>query len=154
MNIILITIGKCRDKAIISLADEYIKRLKAYGKTTLIELPHATGRPGDIKNKEAESILNKIPSDSLVIALDERGKKFGTSALADFLQTKKDQGTRALTLIIGGAEGLDEKIRQKADLTLSFSDFTFPHMLMRPLILEQLYRCFSYSAGHPYHREG
>lgn len=153
MNIHLLTIGKCREKPIIALLDEYTKRLQPFAKFHLVELPHASGRPEEIKVKEAETLRSKIPNGSLVIALDERGKQFKTSAFAKWLQTQQDQGQRDIVFMIGGAEGLDPSVRKQANLVLSFSEFTFPHMMVRPLLAEQLYRCFSYNAGHPYHRE-
>jgi 23S rRNA (pseudouridine1915-N3)-methyltransferase len=155
MKITLLCTGKCKDKAILGLEAEYVKRLKAHFPTTVIELPQSKAvRADEIKQKEAEAQLAKVPAGSVIIALDERGELMPTVKFAKKLEGWKDSGTPHVTIIIGGAEGLHDSIRQKAKLLLSLSPMTFPHMMVRPIILEQIYRAGTVIAGHPYHREG
>lgn len=154
MQFNIISVGKCRDKAINSLCAEYTKRLSIYGKSSLVELAHGKGSVGEVKSKEADSILAKIKPNSFVIALDERGKSLPTRDFAKLIEQKSVTGFSSFDIIIGGAEGLDDRIRNRADLILSFSELTFPHMLVRVILLEQLYRVMSLINNHPYHREG
>jgi len=153
MQFNIISVGKCRDKSINALCDEYSKRLGAYAKTSLVELPHGKGSVSEIKSKEAESILSKVKPNSFVIALDEKGKKLSTKKFAEFIEQKSVMGFSSFDVIIGGAEGLDDSVRSRANLILSFSDLTFPHMMVRVILLEQLYRVMSLINNHPYHRE-
>lgn len=148
MEIHILAIGKCRDKAVLSLCDTYTQRLKPIWPVTLHELPQAP-----TAEQESTSLLARVPADACVIALDERGKSFATRDFAQWLQKKQDSGTRKIALLIGGADGHTEAVRQRADLVLSLSAFTFPHMLVRPLVLEQLYRAATVISGHPYHRD-
>ncbi|MBI1363262.1 MAG: 23S rRNA (pseudouridine(1915)-N(3))-methyltransferase RlmH [Proteobacteria bacterium] len=148
MDITLIAVGKCRDKPILSLVEMYLTRLKPYGKTAVVEVPQSP-----TSDKEAESLLAKVSADHLVIALDERGKRMTTRDFATYLQKQADTGKHKLAFLIGGADGHGDAVRTRADLLLSLSDMTFPHMMVRPIVLEQLYRAFSLNAGHPYHRD-
>jgi len=155
MKITLLCTGKCKDKAILGLEAEFVKRLKAHFPTTVVELPQAKAqRVDDIKQKEAKAQLEKVPNGSVIIALDERGELMPTVKFSKKLQQWKNTGTPHVTIIIGGAEGLHDSVRDKAKLLLSLSPMTFPHMMVRPIILEQLYRAGTVIAGHPYHREG
>lgn len=153
MQFNIICIGKCKDKQIISLYEEYVKRLKPFAKVNLIELNHGKGTAEEIKKQEAELIFSKVSNGSFLIALDERGKQLKTSKFAELIKQKTLSGFSDFSLVIGGAEGLHEDIRQKADFVLGLSELTFPHMLVRVIIAEQLYRITSYNNGHPYHRE-
>ena len=149
MHIQLIAVGRCRDKAIQSLCAEYLKRLKAYYPTTVVEVAAA----GEDTVTEAGNLLAKIPSDAKVVALDERGKSLTTRDFAGQLQRWLDDGTRTVVLLIGGAAGLTDAVRARADLILSLSALTLPHMLVRPVVLEQIYRAATVNSGHPYHRD-
>lgn len=148
MELHVLAIGKCRDKAVLSLCETYTQRLKPIWPVTLHELPQAP-----TADQESAVLLARVPADACVIALDERGKSFSTRDLAQWLQKKQDSGTRKIALLIGGADGHTDAIRARADLVLSLSAFTFPHMLVRPLLLEQLYRAATVISGHPYHRD-
>jgi 23S rRNA (pseudouridine1915-N3)-methyltransferase len=155
MNITVIATGKCKDKAISALCETYTKRLKPYLPTTLIEFPQIKGQTrNDIKKAEAKLQNAKIPHNSFVIALDETGKMPKTTEFAKTIQKQRDQGVSNLVFIIGGADGLSSELKQKANLLMSLSSLTFPHMLVRPILLEQIYRVGTYLSGHPYHREG
>lgn len=149
----IISIGKCKNKEINALCDEYKKRLGPYAKLSLVELAHGKGNADEIKKKEAKQILNKLKSGSFVIALDERGKSLSTLKFANFVEQQVLSGFSSFDIIIGGAEGLDDSVRQRVDLILSFSALTFPHMFVRVILFEQLYRIMSVINNHPYHRE-
>jgi 23S rRNA (pseudouridine1915-N3)-methyltransferase len=158
MEIIIIAAGKCKDKAILELVAHYQKRLKPFFKNRLIEVPQSqASRADDIKAEEAKIFnekLKKIPEKSFIIALDERGESPSTLKLAQIMKTKQETGAfNQFCIIIGGAEGLHEDIRNRANYVLSLSKLTYPHMMVRPIILEQLYRVASVNAGHPYHRQ-
>lgn len=148
MELCILAIGKCRDKPILDLVGMYATRLKPYHTLRVEELtPKNTG-----KKPEAEALLGRIPPQAAVIAMDERGKSLNTPQFAEKFQNWADQGIRQIYFIIGGADGLDESVRQRADLVLALSAMTFPHMLVRPILAEQLYRAATLNAGHPYHR--
>ncbi|HAG52810.1 MAG TPA: 23S rRNA (pseudouridine(1915)-N(3))-methyltransferase RlmH [Alphaproteobacteria bacterium] len=155
MQFNIICIGKCKDKNINAIYDDYAKRFKPFSaKINLVELNHGKGSADEIKSQEKESILAKVPNSSFLIALDERGKQYKTSKFANLIAQKSLEGFSNYTLVIGGAEGLHPEIREKANLVLALSEMTLPHMLVRPILAEQLYRIITFNSGHPYHREG
>lgn len=154
MQFNIICIGKCKDKNIIAIYDDYAKRFKPFGaKINLVELNHGKGSIDEIKAQERDLILAKVPSSSFLIALDERGKQYKTSKFANLIAQKTLEGFSSFTLVIGGAEGLHPDIRSQANLVLALSEMTLPHMLVRPILAEQLYRIVTFNSGHPYHRE-
>lgn len=102
--------------------------------------------------REGEALLAALPDGGRVVALDERGRSEASEAFATRLGRWRDDGVRTVGFIIGGADGLDDAVRKKADLVLSFGAFTWPHMLVRAMLAEQIYRAQSILAGHPYHR--
>lgn len=135
------------------LIDDYIKRLPWSCEITEFEFKKP-GKTADLrKNQEAEKLLGAIPSNAAVIALDERGKSLDSRALAGRLESWANEGRGTVVFIIGGADGLDESVRQRADLVLSFGTLTWPHKLVRVMLAEQIYRACSIQAGHPYHRD-
>lgn len=150
MKITLLTIGKCRDKNILTLCSEYIKRLKPHWPTHIVEL---SDRSGD-KTAEAALIHHYLEKQKnyTLIALDERGKEHSSKSFAQALQHLQEIHTTNLIFLIGGANGIEESIKKKGQL-FSLSKLTLPHMLVRPLILEQIYRSATILTGHPYHRE-
>lgn len=155
MKVTIIATGKCKEKDILSICDTYLKRLKAYFPTKIIEVAQAKGQTREeIQKNEAKAQLAKIPAGSYIIALDETGKMPKTTEFANIIQKQQLSGISHITFIIGGADGLDVEIKNKAHLMLSLSPLTFPHMLVRPILLEQIYRIGTYLNGHPYHREG
>lgn len=101
---------------------------------------------------ELKKIQEKIRKDAYVVALDERGQSLSSPAFADKIQSLMDQGRSCIQFIIGGADGLDDTIRQHADYLLSFGVQTWPHMMVRAMLMEQIYRARQIIAGHPYHR--
>ena len=106
----------------------------------------------EIRAREGERLLACCPKGSVVVALDEHGKQLDSAALAKRIGDWRDSGVSELVFVIGGADGLDDAVRDRADLVLSFGAVTWPHLLMRGLLAEQLYRAQQILAGHPYHR--
>lgn len=140
MKISVIATGKMKDKAQLALYADYAKRLIPAPK-----LHEAAS------NAEIEKLIDQ---DALVIVLDERGKNLSSHELAAALQKAMNNGKSHLQAVIGGADGLSGSIRSKADILLAFGKLTWPHMLARIMVLEQIYRAKQILAGHPYHREG
>lgn len=107
----------------------------------------------ELKQAEADLLLNAVPNGAVVVALDERGKTMGSRDFAGKIGQWQDRGVGDIAFIIGGADGLDETVRQRADLLISFGAMTWPHMLVRPMLAEQLFRADAILSGHPYHRD-
>ncbi len=152
----LIAVGRMKAGALSDLADVYLKRFTAggLGPLRVIEVEVKGQLPSDIlKQREAEAIRSRIPAAATIVALDERGRTLSSPALAEWIGKKRDDAVQNLVFVIGGADGLDESLRAEAKLVLAFGQMTWPHMLARVMILEQLYRAQQILAGHPYHRE-
>ena len=135
--------------------EQFQKRFPADWKLSIKELKpedRSGGKPVEmVLAKEAERIRAAVPAGARVLALDERGERLGSKALADQL-LKWHDASETLCLVIGSADGLDPQFKQSADETLRLSDMTLPHALARVLLLEQLYRAWSLLHNHPYHR--
>lgn len=106
-----------------------------------------------LKTREAELILAALPARATLVALDERGAAWSSRDFAERLASWRDRGVAELAFAIGGADGLGEAVRERAAATLSLGPMTWPHLLVRGMLLEQLYRAQQILAGHPYHRE-
>ncbi|MFZ8006706.1 23S rRNA (pseudouridine(1915)-N(3))-methyltransferase RlmH [Bacillus licheniformis] len=159
MNISIVAIGKLKEKYLKQGIDEYIKRLSAYAKVDIIELPDekAPENLSDqdmkiVKDKEGERILSKISPDAHVIALAIEGKMKSSEELADNMDRLATYGKSKATFVIGGSLGLSDAVLKRADEKLSFSRMTFPHQLMRLILLEQVYRAFRINRREPYHK--
>ncbi|WP_457982998.1 23S rRNA (pseudouridine(1915)-N(3))-methyltransferase RlmH [Bacillus paralicheniformis] len=159
MNISIVAIGKLKEKYLKQGINEYIKRLSAYAKVDIIELPDekAPENLSDqdmkiVKDKEGERILSKISPDAHVIALAIEGKMKSSEELADNMDRLATYGKSKVTFVIGGSLGLSDAVLKRADEKLSFSRMTFPHQLMRLILLEQVYRAFRINRGEPYHK--
>ncbi len=159
VNITIITVGKLKEKYLKQGIAEYIKRLGAYAKIEIIEVPDEKAPENlseadmqQIKQKEGERILAKINSDSHVIALAIEGRMLTSEQLADNLDKLATYGKSKVAFIIGGSLGLSNEVMKRADDTLSFSKMTFPHQLMRLILVEQVYRAFRIVRGEPYHK--
>lgn len=152
MHITIAAIGKAKsDTPYTQLYDEYVKRLP--WTVALRELEEKKPLPTDRrKAREAELLLNACADAHRIIALDERGKDTTSPALAQRIGDWQQSGDSRIACIIGGQDGLDASVRDRADLVLSFGKLTWPHMLVRPLLAEQLYRVYTILAHHPYHR--
>ena len=159
MNITILSVGKIKEKAFQMAIDEYTKRLLRYCKLTLIEVPDekapeniSEAEMQQIKYKEGESILKHIKDGTYVIALAIKGKMLSSEELADKLSNLAVTGNSNLAFIIGGSLGLSDEVLKRADFKLSFSPMTFPHQLMKVILLEQVYRGFRIIKGEPYHK--
>ena len=109
--------------------------------------------PPALIRREGELLLAEAPKGAVVVALDERGKPFSSVAFAKRLGRWRDDGVRDLVFLIGGADGLDEMVRRKAALTISLGQMTWPHLMVRAMLAEQIYRAQAILSGHPYHRQ-
>jgi len=154
MKINVICVGNIKEKYFLDAISEYLKRLSRYHQVEIIELPeermpknYSIGDIEKVKEKECLAIENKLKG--YVIALDERGEQFKSTEMADKL-TKLALSHSVISFVIGGSWGLTDNLRKKANLILSFSKFTFPHQLMRVVLLEQLYRVTTIMNNVPY----
>ncbi len=149
MNISIICIGKLKERFWQDAAAEYIKRLGRFCKTDILELPESKS---DDAAEESSALLAHIPKGAFVVALDINGKSFSSEALAEWISQRTVTGISHICFIIGGSNGFDDRIRRASQLCLSFSSFTFPHQLMRIMLLEQIYRAFKINSGEKYHK--
>ena len=158
-EIILITVGKLKEKFYLSAAAEYEKRLKGYCQVKLLELPEVRlpDNPSSAEilaglEKEADQILGKIPKGAWFCVMTPEGKLLSSEALADKLDKVKVSGKSSACFLIGSSFGIASRVKEKADLKLSMSPMTFPHHLARIMVLEQLYRAEAIQAGSKYHK--
>ncbi|MBI1207846.1 MAG: 23S rRNA (pseudouridine(1915)-N(3))-methyltransferase RlmH [Azospirillum sp.] len=151
MRLALVAVGRARGGPERSLFEQYAARLRP--PLTLREV-EAKGRPPalELRRQEGQLLLAAVPEGATVVALDPRGIGLTSEALAARIGTWRDRGVADLAFLIGGADGLDEGVRQRADLVLGLGPLTWPHLLVRGMLAEQLYRCQQILAGHPYHR--
>ena len=159
MKITVICVGKVKEKFYRMAIEEYIKRLGRYCKPEIIEVAdektpdNASAHEVElIKDKEGERILKNIRKDGAVIALAIEGRMLSSEQLADKISQLGVRGESHIQFIIGGSLGLSKKVLKEADLLLSFSKMTFPHQLMRVILLEQIYRSYRIIQGEPYHK--
>jgi len=158
MKITIITVGKLKEKYLVEGIKEYSKRISKYSKLEIIEVPdeHAPEKLSkkdmeNIKDKEGTKILSKL-KDSYVIALAIKGVMFTSEEFANKIEDIKTYNASHITFVIGGSLGLSSHVLKKADLKMSFSEMTFPHQLMRLILLEQVYRSFRINNNEPYHK--
>lgn len=159
LSIRLICVGKLGEKFWKQASDEYEKRLSAYCKLEIVELPEqrlpdapSAGQIEAALRKEKESIAAKIPAGASVVAMCIEGKTMDSEAFAGWIERKLVSGVSKLAVLIGGSCGMDESLKQTADLRLSMSPMTFPHHLARVMVLEQIYRALNINAGGKYHK--
>lgn len=159
MKITLITVGKLKEKFFREAVTEYGKRLGRYCKLEIREAadekkPEKASevQREQILQKEGEHILKLIPEDAYVVTLEIEGKRLSSEAFAGEIERLGLSGTSHIVFVIGGSLGLHHTIKTRADLAVSFSDMTFPHQLMRVILLEQIYRAYRIINGEPYHK--
>ena len=159
MKITLITVGKIKEKYLRDAIAEYSKRLSRYCKLEIIEVAdektpdHASDVVENaIRDKEAERIMKYVKEDTYVITLEINGKLLSSEELSAKINQLVIQGTSHITFIIGGSIGLGKEVLARSDYALSFSKMTFPHQLMRVILLEQIYRSYRIINGEPYHK--
>ena len=159
MKITVVTVGKIKEKYFTDAIAEYSKRLSRYCKLEIVQV--ADGKTPDgasealeiqIKDKEGERILANIKDGSYVVALAIDGQMLDSEQLADKMEKWGVSGISQIVFVIGGSLGLSKAVLNRADYKLSFSKMTFPHQLMRVILLEQIYRGFRIIANEPYHK--
>ncbi len=159
MKITIIAVGKIKEKYFSAAIEEYVKRLGRYCRLEFVEVPDEKTPDGageglelQIKRKEGERILQKIPDNAHVIALAIDGRALDSEELAAQMERWNVGGISHLVFLIGGSLGLSPEVLGRADYRLSFSRMTFPHQLMRVILLEQIYRSFRIRNHEPYHK--
>jgi 23S rRNA (pseudouridine1915-N3)-methyltransferase len=157
MNITLLMIGNTSEAFVQDGFDVFMKRLKHYIKVKEVIIPDIKDRKHlnaeQIRDKEAILIFDKLTTSGYTVLLDERGKEFSSVEFSGFMQKSMNAGIKELTFIIGGAYGVAESVKQKADLTVSLSRMTFTHQFIRLLFIEQVYRAMTILKNEPYHNE-
>lgn len=159
MKITIVAVGKVKEKFYRDAIAEFEKRLSKYCKLEIVEVADektpdnaSASQELQIKAKEGDRIQSAIKDDMHVIALAIEGKQLSSTELADKIDKLGISGRSSIAFVIGGSLGLDERVLKRADFKLSFSPMTFPHQLMRVILLEQIYRAYRIIAGEPYHK--
>ncbi len=156
MNISIISVGKIREKFIAEAINEFLKRLTPFATVKIKEIPAEKLRNEFDEKRareiEGEKILELLNEDDFNIGLFVEGKQLSSVELSQKIKELADRGINKINFIIGGATGLDEKINKIVNFKLSFSKMTFPHQLMRVILLEQIYRAFKIINNEPYHK--
>lgn len=159
MNISIVSVGKIKENYLRQAISEYSKRLSSYTKLTFIEVPDekapeqlSDAEARQIKRIEGARILAKMPADAYVIVLAIEGKNPTSEEFAAKLDKLATYGQSKIVFVIGGSLGLSDEVMKRANEKLSFSKLTFPHQLMRVILLEQIYRAFRINRGEPYHK--
>ena len=149
MNIKIVCVGRLKERYWTEAAAEYVKRLGAYCSLEIDELKES---PSDDITEEGESILKKLDKNDYVVTLEIRGRAAASEELAEKLGDLAVSGRSDIAFVIGGSNGLSEAVSRRSDMKLSFSKMTFPHQMMRVILLEQIYRCFKILRHEPYHK--
>ena len=159
MKIDILAVGRTKEKYYRDAAADYEKRLSRYAKVTVTEVKDektiegASIRENDIvKQTEAQRLLRYVDDSAVLIALCIEGKQYSSEAFAEMLTSFENRGESHLQFVIGGSLGLDDVIKEKASVRLSFSEMTFPHQLARVVLLEQIYRAYRIKNNEPYHK--
>ncbi len=159
MRITIIAVGSIKEKFYRDAIAEYEKRLSRYCKLNIVQVEDektpdkmSQAQEDAIKKKEADRILRHVKEDACVIALAIRAKMYDSEAFAEEIERLGIQGSSHIQFLIGGSLGLHQDVLDRADQTMSFSMLTFPHQLMRVILLEQIYRGFRIINGEPYHK--
>ncbi|MBP1971329.1 23S rRNA (pseudouridine1915-N3)-methyltransferase [Virgibacillus natechei] len=159
MKITIIAVGKLKEKYLKQGIEEYLKRLSTYAKVDITEVADekapenmSEAEMQEVKRKEGERILSKVGQDSYVVTLEINGKMLTSEQLAAKMDELATYGKSKIAFVIGGSLGISEAVQKRSDLALSFSKLTFPHQMMRLILLEQVYRGFRIIRGEPYHK--
>lgn len=155
----IITVGKIKEKFYEDAVAEYAMRLSAYVKLNIIQVadekcPESLSAKQEdiVRQKEGERILKNIRDNDYVITLEIKGKGMPSEGFASFLRSLEVSGRSDIAFVIGGSLGLSREVTDRSDTALSFSEMTFPHQLMRVVLLEQIYRAYKINRGEPYHK--
>lgn len=159
MKYTILCVGKVREKFFTGAIQEYIKRLSRYGEASIVEVADektpdtaSEAEEKQIKEIEGKRLLAKVRDSMYVIALDLKGKEYDSVSFSQMLSQKKTHGKSHIAFVIGGSLGLSEEVIKRADERVCFSKMTFPHQLMRVILLEQLYRACRIEMNEPYHK--
>lgn len=159
MNIKIITVGKLKEKYLVQGINEYVKRLGVYAKMQLVEVPDEKAPENlsetemlQVKDKEGQRILAKIKDQEYVFALAIEGKNPSSEAFAKQIDQLGVQGKSQLVFVIGGSLGLSDEVIKRSNTQISFGKMTYPHQLMKLILVEQIYRAFRINKGEPYHK--
>jgi len=159
VHVQILAVGKVKEQYLLEGIEEYSKRIGRYGRLEIVELkeesfsePLSEKEVQEILRREGERILKELRPRTFVVALDRGGRAFSSEQFAAELQRVAVGGLSQVAFVIGGSLGLDARVLQQADLILSFSKFTFPHQLMRLILLEQIYRAFTILNNERYHK--
>lgn len=158
MNITVICVGKLKEKYWQDAIKEYSKRLSSYCNLNIVELKetrlqgNSMADEAAVKYGEGQEILKKIKDSMYVVTLEVKGKKLSSEDLAAKIEDLSIRGNSNIAFVIGGSLGLDQAVSKRADMKLSFSDMTFPHQMMRVILLEQVYRAFKINRNETYHK--
>lgn len=152
MKVNIVCVGKIKEKFFVDAIAEYQKRLSRFCDLKIIEVEEASNVKDLEKKSELEGKLLLEKCSGVIVALDGRGKQLSSPEIADFIESKKNQGNSEITFVIGGSNGLSDEIRNKSNLILSFGKITFPHQLFRVVLIEQIYRAFTILENLPYHK--
>ena len=159
MKITVLTVGKIKERYLRDAIAEYTKRLRRYCRMNIIEVPDekipdqvSQAMEEEIRRKEGERLLRYIEADMYVITLEIIGKMLTSEELAQRIEMLGIQGKSNLAFVIGGSIGLGQNVLKRSDYSLSFSKMTFPHQLMRVILLEQIYRSYRIIQREPYHK--
>ena len=159
MKIRILTVGKCKEEFAKEGVKEYSKRLSKFAQIEIVEVDDEKTKENAsinelnlVKDKEGEKLLAKIQDRDYVIALAINGKTYDSVEFSEHLTDLMNDGNSTIDFVIGGSVGLSDKVLNRANERLSFSDFTFPHQLMRVILLEQIFRAFKIAKNEPYHK--
>lgn len=154
MKIAICSVGKANESYIKEGVDQFTKRIGHYYPIDWVLLtPSKLTEPAQIKKAEADSIIKALAKTDILILLDEKGKMLDSPGLAKLIQQKANQSAQRIVFLIGGAYGVDQSIKERANFTWSLSELVFPHMLVRLILAEQIYRACSILANEKYHHE-
>ncbi len=154
MKVTLLVVGKLKEAHFRDAAAEYVKRLKPYTSVEVVEVPDRdlTHDESRAIAEEGRALLSAFPERAHVIALDARGKQMTSEEFAEHLEELGLRGTSHVAFVVGGAAGLSDEVLDAASVRLSLGKMTFPHQMIRVMLLEQVYRAFRIMRGEPYHR--
>lgn len=159
MKVTIVCVGKLKEAYWRGAIEEYSKRLGRYMKLEIVELPDekapetmSPAQEDEVRQKEGLRILKAVKEEAFTVALAIEGKSLSSEGLADFMAEKAVRGVSHMVFIIGGSLGLSLEVMNRADFSLSFSPMTFPHQMMRVILLEQIYRAEKINRKEPYHK--
>ena len=160
MRLSLLAVGRLKSGPERELVERYRQRIDGIGRNLgiagldIVELPESRARREDDRRAEEAAALLERAGTSALVVFDERGKSPSSEMFADRIRQWRDEGSGDLAFVIGGPDGLDPRVIQRARLVVSFGSLTMPHQIVRALVAEQLYRALTIMTGHPYHRAG